>query len=49
MPFYGLDEPEHAFAPRADKRPKLIASAHRFREHLFANRSAGDTNLLFSF
>jgi hypothetical protein len=48
-PFHGLDEPEHAFASRADERPKLIAFAHRLREHLLANRSAGDTNLLFSF
>jgi hypothetical protein len=49
MPFYGLDEPEHAFASRADECPKLIAFAHGLREHLLANRSAGDTNLLFRF
>jgi hypothetical protein len=48
-PFYGLDEPEKAFAPRADERPKFIALAHRLREHLLANRTAGNTNLLFSF
>jgi hypothetical protein len=49
MPFYGLDEPEQAFALRADERPKLKAFAHGLRERLLANHSAGDANLLFSF
>jgi hypothetical protein len=49
MPFYGLNELEHATALWADKRPELIALAHCLRENLFANRTAGDTNLLFSF